>query len=90
MYVVGNNHTVNGKGHRALKGSAGAVTAFKKQVLQAVLSDCIASASQRGDVTGIVVMGDWNLKPEALNEAIQAWPQKTFRRVSPTCHKLRW
>ena len=89
MYVVGNNHTVCGNGHRALKGSAGAVTAFKKQVLQAVLSDCIASASERGDVTGIVVMGDWNLTPEALNEAVQVWPTTKFRHVSPTCHTLR-
>ena len=90
MYVVGNNHTINGKGHRGLKGSATAVTAFKKQVLHSALSDCIASASQRGDVTGIVVMGDWNLTPEALNEAVQVWPKTRFRRVSPTCHKLRW
>ena len=87
---MGNNHTVNGSGHRALKGSTAQVTTFKKQVLQSVLSDCVASASQRGGVTGIVVMGDWNLTSAALSDAIQAWPQTRFRRVSPTCHKLRW
>ena len=89
MYVVGNNHTVNGSDHRAIKGSADKVTAFKKQVLIAVLSDCVAHASMLGNVTGIVVMGDWNLTPEALIEAVQVWPTTRFRRVSPTCHKLR-
>ena len=89
MYVVGNNHTVSGNGHRAIKGNADQVKAFKKKVLTAVLSDCVAHASTLGDVDGIVVMGDWNLTPEALIEAVQVWPTTRFRRVSPTCHKLR-
>ena len=89
MYVVGNNHTVCGQGNRAIKGSAKVVAAFKKKVLIAVLSDCVAHASTLGNVTGIVVMGDWNLNSDDLIDAVMMWPTTTFRRVSPTCHKLR-
>ena len=90
MYVVGNNPTVSGQGVRSIRGRAEVVAAFKKKVLTAVLSDCVAHASMLGNVTGIVVMGDWNLNSDDLIEAVMMWPTTRFRRVSPTCHKLRW
>jgi hypothetical protein len=86
VYIVGNNHTINGSGVRSLKGTSIQVTAFKQRVLQQVLTDCTASASKRGDVTGGVALGDWNLTAEDLNGGIQAWPQKDFRRASSACH----
>jgi hypothetical protein len=89
VYVIGNNHTVCGQGSRAIKGNSNAVAAFKKKVLIAVLSDCVAHASMLGNVTGIVVMGDWNLASVDVLEAVMMWPTTRFRRVAPTCHKLR-
>ena len=91
MYIIGNNHTVCGNGTRGIKGSAKQVAAFKKKVLIDVLSNSVAHASKLGNVTGIVVMGDWNLGTADLIEAVMMWPTSStgVRRVSPTCHKLR-
>ena len=90
MYVVGNNHTVCGQKTRSINGSAKQVAAFKKKLLIDVLSDSVAHASKLGNVTGIVVMGDWNLPSADVIEAVMMWPDTSrFRRVSPTCHKLR-
>jgi hypothetical protein len=30
------------------------------------------------------------LNSDDLIEAVMMWPTTRFRRVSPTCHKLRW
>ena len=90
MYVVGNNHTVCGQKARSITGTAKQVAAFKKKLLIDVLSDSVAHASKLGNVTGIVVMGDWNLTAGDVLDAVMMWPDTTgVRRVSPTCHKLR-
>ena len=89
MYVVGNNHTVCGQKSRSINGSVRQVAAFKKKLLIDVLSDCVAHASMLGNVTGIVVMGDWKLASVDVLEAVMMWPTTGFRRVAPTCHKLR-
>ena len=86
IYIVGNNHTINGHDDRKLTGTAIQVTCFKQRVLQAVLTDCTASASRRGDVTGVVALGDWNLTAAELGEGIQAWQQRNIRRASSACH----
>ena len=88
MYVVGNNHTVCGQKNRSINGSSKQVAAFKKKVLIDVLSNSVAHASKLGNVTGIVVMGDWNLPSADVIQAL-ATSLDTSRRVSPTCHKLR-
>ena len=88
VYIVGNNHTVNGSGNRALKGKANQVAAFKQRVVQQVLKDCTASASKRGDVTGVIALGDWNLTSADLGAGIQALQQNHVRRASSACQYL--